>query len=92
MLDDDYNVYFEAAGQRQSYKHLSHGQRSMLAFCFRMALIDSIYPKEKPFVILDDPFMSLDKDNMAKMSSVVKAVSKDRQIIYFCCHESRDML
>ena len=92
VLDDDYNVYFEAAGQRQSYKHLSHGQRSMLAFCFRMALIDSIYPKEKPFVILDDPFMSLDKDNMAKMSSVVKAVSKDRQIIYFCCHESRDML
>lgn len=92
VLDDDYNVYFEAAGQRQSYKHLSHGQRSMLAFCFRMALIDSIYPKEKPFVILDDPFMSLDKDNMAKMSSVVKAVAKDRQIIYFCCHESRDML
>lgn len=92
VLDDDYNVYFEAAGQRQSYKHLSHGQRSMLAFCFRMALIDSIYLKEKPFVILDDPFMSLDKENMAKMSSVIKAVSKDRQIIYFCCHESRDML
>ena len=64
----------------------------MLAFCFKMALLDSLYGDKKPFVVLDDPFMSLDSENMSKMAKIIKTVSKDRQIIYFCCHESRNVL
>lgn len=92
ILDDKYNVYFEAMGEQQSYKHFSQGERSMLAFCFKMALLDSLYEDKKPFVLLDDPFISLDSENMSKMAKIIKAVSKDRQIIYFCCHESRNVL
>ena len=92
LIDDQYNVYYEAMGEKQSYKHFSQGQRSMLAFCFKMALLDSLYGDKKPFVVLDDPFMSLDSENMSKMAKIIKTVSKDRQIIYFCCHESRNVL
>ena len=41
ILDDKYNVYFEAMGEQQSYKHFSQGERSMLAFCFKMCFIIS---------------------------------------------------
>ena len=92
IIDKEGNIYFETAGELKNYKYLSQGQKSALAFCFRMALVDSLFRDEKPFVILDDPFMSLDRENMEKMSKIVKAVSADRQIIYFCCHESRNMI
>jgi len=92
IIDDEFNVYFEIMGQQKSYKHLSCGQKAVLAFCFRMALADSMYGEEKPFVILDDPFISLDKDNMEKISKAVRMASKDRQIIYFCCHDSRNVI
>lgn len=92
IIDDEFNVYFEIMGQQKSYKHLSCGQKAVLAFCFRMALIDSMYNAEKPFVILDDPFISLDKENMGKIAKAVKMAAKDRQIIYFCCHDSRNVI
>lgn len=92
IIDKDKNIYFETAGELKNYRYLSQGQKSALAFCFRMALIDCLYGEEKPFVVLDDPFMSLDRENLEKMSKIVKAVSADRQIIYFCCHESRNMI
>ena len=71
---------------------MSQGEQSILAFCFKMALIDSLYEDEKPFVLLDDPFVNLDGENMSKMAKIIKNVSKDRQVIYFCCHESRNLL
>lgn len=92
IIDDEFNVYFETMGQQKSYKHLSCGQKAVLAFCFRMALVDSLYSEEKPFVILDDPFVSLDMENMEKIAKAVKAAAKDRQIIYFCCHDSRNVI
>lgn len=92
IIDDEFNVYFEIMGQQKSYKHLSCGQKAVLAFCFRMALVDSMYNENKPFVILDDPFISLDKENMNKIAKTVKMAAKDRQIIYFCCHDSRNMI
>lgn len=92
IMDDKYNVYFEDVGERQNNKHLSQGEQSILAFCFKMALIDSLYEDEKPFVLLDDPFVNLDGENMSKMAKIIKNVSKDRQVIYFCCHESRNLL
>lgn len=92
IIDDEFNVYFEIMGQQKSYKHLSCGQKAVLAFCFRMALADSMYGEEKPFVILDDPFVSLDKENMEKISKAVKIAAKDRQVIYFCCHDSRNVI
>ena len=59
----------------------------MLTVC--SALIDNMYENEKPFIVMDDPFINLDEQNFKGAARVLKSISKDKQIIYFCCHESR---
>ena len=61
----------------------------MCALCFRLAILDNMFADGQPFIILDDPFSSLDKDHLKKASDLVTKLSSERQIIYFTCHESR---
>ena len=88
-IDPDLNVKFEANGLMRSDLHLSLGERSIYALCFRLALIDNMYRKEKPFLILDDPFVHLDADHLKKAEIIMKELSSNRQILYLTCHESR---
>lgn len=88
-MDEDFNITFMRGGELRSDKHLSAGQRSVCSLCFRLALVNNMYPGEKPFIIMDDPFVNLDEEHMAKTVNAVKALSRDNQIIYFCCHDSR---
>ena len=82
-------IRYERNGIERSEKHLSAGQRSICAFCFRMALIDNMYTEEKPFLILDDPFVNLDQKHMDRVKEMLKKLSEKLQLIYFTCHESR---
>lgn len=67
----------------------SRGMRDLYGIAVRFALIDSLYENEEPFVILDDPFISLDDEKCKKAIGIIKEISKGRQIIYFTCSESR---
>ena len=44
-----------------------------------------------PFLIMDDPFLFLDKENFAATANMMKELSRGKQIIYFSCHESREI-
>ncbi len=88
-MDKNFTIRFERFGRERDEKHLSSGQRSIVAFCFRLALIANMYPEEKPFLIMDDPFLSLDATHLAKAKEVLSALLGDMQIVYFTCHESR---
>lgn len=88
-MDADFSVKFEREGELREEKHLSAGQRSICALCFRLALIDNMYDREKPFIVMDDPFVNLDEEHMKKTAHLMKELSKEVQIIYFCCHASR---
>lgn len=90
-IDSDFNVMFDENGAYRSDKHLSAGQRSIWALCYRLALIENMYKKEKPFIILDDPFVHLDEQHMKKMVDIMKKLAKERQVIYFSCHDSRSL-
>ncbi len=90
-IDKEFNLTFERGGERRSERHLSAGQRSVCALCFRLALIKNMYKEQTPFLILDDPFTSLDAVHMERVASVLKALSKDMQMLYFTCHESRNL-
>ena len=57
--------------------------------CLRFALIDVMYEEEKPFIVLDDPFVNLDEAKIKKAVMLLKEISNSYQIIYFTCHESR---
>ena len=56
-----------------------------------MALIDALFTDEMPPVILDDPFVNLDDDKIPRALSLVKDMSKEKQILYFACHKSREV-
>ena len=88
-MDQDFRILFERNGEYRSDRHLGAGQRSICALCFRLALVDNMYKDEKPFIIMDDPFVHLDADHMEKTMQTVKELARDKQIVYFCCHDSR---
>lgn len=88
-LDMDLTVHFTYQGTTRNGDYLSEGYKDLVALCSRMALIDVLYRKEYPMVIMDDPFTNLDEVKIKNALSLLKKVSRNRQIIYFTCHESR---
>ena len=91
MISEDFDISFEKEGLMRSEKYLSSGEKSLCAFCFRMALIDNMYPDEKPFIILDDPFVALDGTRFERVKKLLNKLSETFQIIYLTCHESRKL-
>ena len=51
----------------------------------------SLYEKEKPFIILDDPFTAFDDHKTSAALKTLKEFSKERQVIYFTCSKSRSV-
>lgn len=80
---------FEAGGELRQEGFLSEGERAVSSLCFRLAVIDVIFKGDFPFVIMDDPFCYLDEKNLDGVRGLIKNLSSDAQIIYFCCHQSR---
>ncbi len=69
----------------------SSGQQSVMDVCLRLSLVDAMFQNEKPFVILDDPFALMDKQNLSDALALIKNASRDKQIIYLTCHPSREI-
>ena len=90
-MDKDYRISFDIQGQLRRYEHLSSGNLAVCALCFRLALIDSMFESDKPFIIMDDPFIALDSVHFDKTKALMQKLSADKQMIYFCCHDSRKL-
>ncbi len=90
-MDYDYEIKYEIEGQLRESKNLSDGERTIMMLALRFAIMDAMYKDHDSFIVLDDPFESLDKENLPKAKELLQALSKDWQIIYFTCHESREM-
>ncbi len=71
---------------------LSKGYLDFVSLILRFALINIIYNKEKPFIILDDSFTNLDESHIKKAIDLLKELSKKYQIIYLTCHKSREII
>lgn len=88
-MNYEFEVNFDVNGKYKNYLQLSLGEKACLGLCLRFAIIDNIYKNDKPIIILDDPFVNLDEENLKRAKSVLTKLSKDTQILYFCCHKSR---
>ena len=88
-IDTDMNITVGAFGAERETDFFSKGYRNLFEICKRFALTDILFTKEKPFIILDDPFYNLDDEKIAESLSLIKTLSEEYQIIYFVCHESR---
>ncbi len=88
----NFNIQLVVNGRLEQVEHFSAGQRCVCELCFRMALLDNIFKTEMPFILMDDPFVALDEKNLKLMKRVmVEKIGKDKQILYFSCHKSREM-
>ena len=88
-LDMDLNIKLIHRGHTKSAEYLSAGYQDLVALCARLALLDVLYEKEQPPVILDDPFTNLDEDKIKEALGLLQRISETRQVVYFTCHESR---
>lgn len=89
MIDIDLNTNIEIDGEKKELEAFSTGYKDLIGICTRLALIDTIFEEETPFLILDDPFVNLDEEKIRNAVSLIKDISNKYQVIYFACHESR---
>ena len=88
-LDVNLNAEINEKGSNKKIDFFSTGYQDIIYICMRLSLIESLFEKEKPFIILDDPFVNLDEDKIQHAKELINNISKQYQIIYFACHESR---
>ena len=88
-INTDLDVQIEAQGAKRDKKYLSAGYRDIVDLCMRFALVDAIFPNEKPIIMLDDPFINLDEQNTQNGLKLIKSIAENQQIVYFACHSSR---
>ena len=73
---------------RQS-DYYSTGLQELLWFCIRLALAETLFVKELPPLIFDDPFVNLDDDKTARAKALLKTLSSRFQIVYCTCKNER---
>ena len=88
-FDDNMNLKIMDHGDYKDPASYSAGSRDRISLCFRMGLIDAMYPGEKPVIIMDDPFTNLDAEKTEGGMKLLQKMQSEYQIIYLTCHPSR---
>ena len=89
QTDADLGIMILDQGLPRDPSLMSEGTRDMISLCRRMAMIDAMYPGEKPFLVLDDPFSNLDDERLKGGMRFLHTASLEYQILYLTCHGSR---
>lgn len=88
-IDTDLNMHIIEDTITHDIEYYSKGYKDTFDICLRLALIDTLFQSTKPFIILDDPFVNLDDKKLKNMMSILNTISKEYQIIYLTCSNSR---
>lgn len=88
-IDANMNIRRKEDGDYRDIRSLSEGYSDMIGLSIRMALCDAMYEKEKPVIILDDPFINIDTAKLPGAKKFLDEIAANYQVIYFTCHESR---
>ncbi len=89
LVDIDLGLTVLEDGREMETDYYSEGYKNLFDVCKRFALIDALFEKEKPFIILDDPFYNLDEVKLRQALNLIDKLSECYQILYLVCHESR---
>ena len=90
MMDTSFEVRLREAGQTRTMESFSRGWRDAVEFCTRLSLTDALYEEgEKPFLLLDDPFVNLDDTRLAAARKMLEKLANQYQILYLVCHSDR---
>ena len=89
ILDIDFNVTVEEDGKTHVAEGYSTGYYDLIDFCMRLALVDTLFENEQPFLIMDDPFVHFDDVRLEKALELLTVLAANKQIVYFVCHPIR---
>lgn len=90
LIDANTVITKEEKGKQRSIDSLSYGYKDLVGLCMRLAMADAMYEKEKPMLVLDDPFVNLDDKKLSGAKKLLDEVSKEYQIIYLTCRKERE--
>lgn len=88
-IDSNGVLTVKEQGMQRQVSSFSSGYKDMMGLCMRLAFVDVMYPQEKPPILLDDPFINLDKEKVEKGKELLEIISETYQIIYLTCNEDR---
>ena len=89
ILDVNFNITIEENEKIHVAEGYSTGYCDLIDFCMRLALVDTLFENEQPFLILDDPFVNLDMQRLEKALELLSVMAASKQIVYFVCHPIR---
>ncbi len=84
-LSADGNAFVKDGGYLREINYFSRGNRDIISFCIRLATLDMLYEKEKPFLLFDDPFVNLDDTREKAAKALLNELSLRYQTVYFTC-------
>ncbi|MBQ9805179.1 MAG: AAA family ATPase [Clostridia bacterium] len=90
VMDTSFAVSLREGGKTRTLESFSRGWRDAVDFCIRLSLAGALYAEgEKPFLLLDDPFVNLDDKRLDAAKNMLEKLSEEYQIFYFVCHKER---
>lgn len=88
-FDANTNLNIYSQGKLRKPEAFSRGMRDLAGIAFRMSLTEAMYKHEKPYLIMDDPFVNLDDTRINGAMKLIERISDEYQVIYFTCSASR---
>ena len=89
MVDKDLHLYIDEKGAAREVGSFSAGTIDCIMLCMRLSLVDALFGDEKPFLILDDPFVNLDDEHTKRALEMLDKIAQDHQVVYLVCNTSR---
>ncbi len=89
MIDKDLHLYIDEKGVAREVGCFSDGTIDCIMLCMRLSLVDALFNQEKPFLILDDPFINLDDEHTKRALNMLNKIAEDHQVVYLVCNSSR---
>ena len=83
LVDAGLEIKVQEAGAYRKIGYFSAGLRDLYAFVERLAIVDVLYKKEKPTLVVDDPFVNLDKEKREQAEKMLEERAKKGQVVYF---------
>ena len=89
-LDTSFEVRLRQGGKTHTMESFSRGWQDLVRFCLHLSLSEALFPEgEKPFLLLDDPFVNLDDRRLDAARKLLDVLAQERQIVYMVCHKER---
>jgi len=81
-------LVFDKNGQNKNLNQLSRGSKEQLLTALRFALIEEYERKRESLpLLIDDSMVNFDEERLRKTISILRQLSKNRQVFFFSCRK-----